>query len=237
MKMIIDEEIEMLNENNKVDELGVDLYEQHETQEDDVNFILSVIGEPVKKVLEVCCGTGRILVPLAKVGHDVTGIDIDDDMMSRISEKAKGLDNINWYKADAVNDDWGKGFDVIVLAGNILFNIISDIDYKEAQELFIQKAAATLKPGGYVYIGYNPFAPNGRTLLRAGQSCEDDGSIVWSWEGTDEHGNYEKNSITSGSFNEETGMLKYKEYFEQKLVNGKIIKEESEHEKHYATLI
>ena len=228
----------MFNENETIEELGAELYDQHQTQTDDVEFILSVIGTPVKKVLEVCCGSGRILVPLAKSGHDVTGVDIDESMMDRIPSKAVGLENIKWHKADAVYDDWGSGFDVVVLAGNILFNIISDMEYKKAQELFIQKAADALVPGGYVYIGYSPFAPNGRTLTRpAGFSCEDDGSIIWSWEGEDADGNYQKDSLTKGSFDEETGILKARRYFEQRLKNGKIIKEETEGSlKHYATL-
>jgi len=87
-----------------------------------------------------------------------------------------------------------------------------------------------------VFIEYSPFAPNGRTLTRPGRSCEDDGKIIWSWDGTDDNGNYEKSSLTSGSFDEETGMLRAISYFEQRLVNGKVIKEEKERAKHYATL-
>ena len=229
----------MSNENDMINELGVDLYDQHENQTDDVEFILSVIGKQPKKVLEACCGSGRILVLLAKAGHNVSGFDADEHMMDRISAKAENLENIQWRKADALCDDWGTGFDVIVLAGNILFNIEieSDMEYKKAQELFIQKAAAALVPGGYVYIGYSPFAPNGRTLTRpTGKSCDDDGSIVWSWEGTDDDGNYQKDALTRGSFNEETGILKSISYCEQRLASGKVIKEEYERIKHYATL-
>lgn len=224
------------SENETIEGLDAELYDQHETQTDDIKFILSAIGTPSKKVLEVCCGSGRILVPLAKAGYDVTGFDVDESMLNRIPPKAAGLKNVQWRKADAVRDDWGTGFDVVVLAGNILFNIESDMEYKKAQELFIQKAADALLPGGYVYIGYSPFAPNGRTLTKSGKSCDDDGSIVWSWEGTDDDGNFQKNSLTKGSFDEETGILKFKRFFEQKLSNGKVIKKESESVKHYATL-
>ena len=229
----------MSNENEIIKDLGAELYDQHETETDDVKFILSVIGAQPKKILEVGCGSGRILVPLAKAGHNVTGFDMDESMLERIPAKATGLNNIAWHEADALHDEWGAGFDVVVLAGNILFNIEieCETEYKKAQELFIQKAADALVPGGYVYIGYSPFAPNGRTLTRpAGQSCDDDGSIVWSWEGTDDDGNFESVALTRGSFNEETGMLRATSYFEQRLANGKVIKEETERVKHYATL-
>jgi len=222
--------------NETIEGLGAELYDQHQTQTEDVEFILDLIGKQPKKVLEACCGSGRILVPLAKAGHNVSGFDADTSMLDRIPPKAAGLNNIQWREADAVHDDWGTGFDVVVLAGNILFNIESDMEYKKAQELFIQKAANALIPGGYVYIGYSPWAPNGRTLTRPGQSCEDDGRIVWSWEGTDDNGNFEKDALTAGSFDEETGILKFTRYFEQRLANGTVIKEETEGIKHYATL-
>jgi SAM-dependent methyltransferase len=227
----------LTNEYETIDGLlGAEIYDKHEVEIDEVDFILSTIGKQSKKVLEVGCGTGRILVSLAKAGHDVTGIDIDDYMMDRISSKALGLENIQWRKADAVYDDWGFGFDLIVLGGNILFNIESDMEYKKAQELFIQKAAKALVPGGYVYIGYSPYAPNGRTLTKSRQSCDDDGSIIWSWEGTDNDGNFQKDSLTKGSFDEETCILRFTRYFEQRLANGEIIKQETEGMKHYATL-
>ena len=229
----------MSNENETINESGVDLCGQHEALEDDVKFILSVIGSPVKKALEACCGCGRILIPLAKAGHNVSGFDICSEDMDEITAKSGGLKNIIWRKANALYDDWGSGFDVVVLAGNILFNIEEikpGMTYKKAQALLIQKAAAALVPGGYVYIEYHPFAPNGRTLTRPGQSCDDDGSICWSCEGYDDDGTFEKDSITSGSFDEETGMLKFKGYYEQRLANGKVITEEYERTKHYATL-
>jgi len=226
----------LLNENKIIKGLSAALYDQHETQTDDVDFILSIIGDNPKKILEVGCGSGRILVPLAKIGHDVTGFDADEAMLERVSAKADGVTNIKWHKADAVHDDWGTGFDVVILAGNILFNIVSDKEYKKAQELFIQKAASALVPGGRVYIGYSPFAPNGRTLTKPGQSCTDDGSICWSWEGTDDDGNFERGAITSGAFDEETCMLTFTRYFEQIHANGNVIKEENECIKHYATL-
>ena len=228
----------MSNENEVIKDLGAELYDRHHAHTHDVEFILSVIGSEPKKVLEACCGSGRILIPIAKAGHDVIGFDMDDEMMSRISKKAEGLKNASWRKADALLDDWGNGFDVVILAGNILFNIEIEtgMPYKKAQELFIQKAADSLVPGGHVFIEYSPFAPNGRTLTRRGPSCDDDGRIVWSWDGTDDDGNYEKSSCTAGAFDEETGILRFTAYFEQRLASGKVIKEETERVKHYATL-
>ena len=80
--------------------------DRYETETDDVDFLLSVIGSKPGRVLEAACGGGRILVPLAQAGHAVTGFDIDDCLLEKIGAKAEGLDNIVWYKADAVEDAW-----------------------------------------------------------------------------------------------------------------------------------
>ncbi|NLM44365.1 MAG: class I SAM-dependent methyltransferase [Clostridiales bacterium] len=59
-----------------------------------MEFALSVIGSEPKRILEIACGSGRILVPLAKVGHNVTGLDFDKYMLSKIESKSVRMDNI-----------------------------------------------------------------------------------------------------------------------------------------------
>jgi hypothetical protein len=49
-------------------------------------------------------------------GHDITGFDIEDSMSDRIPRKiVADLKNIRWHKADAVHENWGNGFDVVIL--------------------------------------------------------------------------------------------------------------------------
>jgi SAM-dependent methyltransferase len=144
----------LFNEKPIISKWVADMYDQKITETNDVDFLLSLIGSKPKRILEVCCGSGRILVPLAKEGHNVSGFDADEFMLAKIPAKANGLNNITWQTADAVHNDWGSDYGVVVLAGNILYNIVSDMGYAESQELFIKKAASALKPGGYVYIEY-----------------------------------------------------------------------------------
>ena len=42
-----------------------------------------------------------------------------------------------------------------MLAGNILINIESGMDYKQAQIAFIRKAAAALRQGGHLYLDFD----------------------------------------------------------------------------------
>ena len=134
-----------------------DVYEQFENQTNDVDFLLKVLNENTNKpqnILEVACGGGRICVPLAQAGHTVTGIDADEHMLLRCYRRMKGLDNIRCYSDDATTADWGTGYDVVVLAGNVLINIESKMDYKQAQITFIKNAAAALRPGGHLYLDF-----------------------------------------------------------------------------------
>lgn len=211
---------------------AADMYDQEVTETDDVDFMMSLIGQSSKKILEVCCGSGRILIPLAKAGHTVYGFDADEFMLAKIPEKAKGHDNIKWRNADAVYGDWGTGFDMVVLAGNILFNIVSDIDYEKAQELFIQKASSALVPGGYVYIEYRPGV---HRLTQPEESHKDSGEIVV-WKGTDKDGNYGRMILLDREYDSITQLDKFTRRFELTLKNGETIKHDMLCFKHFATL-
>jgi SAM-dependent methyltransferase len=135
------------------------VYEQYENQTNDVEFLLMVLKEqkadPESKILEVACGGGRICVPLAQAGYDVTGFDADEHMLLRCYRRMRQQKNLRCYQADAVTEDWGTGFDVIVLAGNILINIETETDYQQAQKLFIRKAFDALRAGGHLYLDFD----------------------------------------------------------------------------------
>ncbi|MFZ5351084.1 MAG: class I SAM-dependent methyltransferase [Bacillota bacterium] len=172
------------------------MYEQQVIQADEVNFILSIVGNEPKNILEVACGGGRISVPLAHAGHSVTGFDFDEYMLERIPHKAKGLTNLTYYKSDAVIQDWGKDFDVVVLAGNILLNIESEMDYRQAQELFIKKAANSVKTNGYLYLDFDCYDRSVQVSVKRNE---------WvCFEGTDDLDTYGKFIFISGDYNSQT---------------------------------
>ena len=73
----------------------------------------------------------RFLVPMAKAGYDVTGLDFDEYMLGKIADKVTN-EKIKWNKADVICDDWGVGFDIVILGANFLYNIVSDMNYEQA---------------------------------------------------------------------------------------------------------
>ena len=222
----------MFNEKPIISKWVADMYDQKETETNDVDLLLSVIGQTSKRVLEVCCGSGRILVPLAKAGHIVTGFDADEYMLAKIAAKAEELENIEWRVADAVKDDWGKGYDVVVLAGNILYNITSDMDYAKAQELLIKKSAAALMPEGHVFIEYQP---GGHCITQVEPSSKDDRDYVV-WDGMDSDGNYGKMILLAGSYDADTRLSHFTRRFELALKNGETVRQDILCHKHFAPL-
>src|SRR5919106_1509803 len=62
---------------------GADFEDPHAGFSDDIELYLrlaEVVGDPI---LELGCGTGRVLAPLAAAGHRVTGIDRSRAMLER----------------------------------------------------------------------------------------------------------------------------------------------------------
>ncbi len=77
--------------------------------------------EVPSRILDVCCGAGPLALPLARKGHDVTGIDVSPVGIERLFEVARteGLENLK-----AVRGDWctlnpaavGAPFDVALVS-------------------------------------------------------------------------------------------------------------------------
>lgn len=170
------------------------VYEQFENQTHDVEFLLGMLARHTEGVpqhiFEVACGAGRISVPLAKAGHSVIGIDSDEQMLLRCYRHTADLPNMRCYQGDAVKADWGAGYDVVVMAGNLLINIESDMEYAEAQALLLHKAASALRSGGHLYLDFDLHHDPATVFNRCQERC--------SFEGADELGTAGK-AISYGS--------------------------------------
>ena len=56
---------------------------------DDLDFWLGLAEEHPGPILELGCGTGRVLLPLAQRGHMVTGVDNAPEMLDRLQAKLR----------------------------------------------------------------------------------------------------------------------------------------------------
>lgn len=218
----------MLKEENVIADWPADMYEIDETGTEDVEAMLSCLGTTPKRILEIACGSGRILVPLAKAGHTVVGLDIDEAMLRKVPAKAEGVDNISWRVADVITDDWGNGYDVVVIAGNFLMNIVSEEGPERAQRVLIEKAKKALKLGGLLYVDYNyTFYPE-QWYVHPGER------VIW--EGTDSHGTTGRMLLCDSTYDEKTGFICSTRRYELWTVTGEKIREETPSVKHYVSL-
>jgi SAM-dependent methyltransferase len=134
-----------------------EIYDQIETYSDDVELLRCLIGgRGPLRILEPFCGTGRILIPLALDGHTIMGLDQAQGMLARAQAKIVQLPQnvqrrITLIEADVTAVEWPTGFALIVLGGNCFYELAT----AEEQEDCITSAAASLNPGGHVYVDNN----------------------------------------------------------------------------------
>ena len=222
------EEIIVLNEEKIIADWSADMYEMDETETEDVEFMLACLGSTPKRILEIACGSGRILVPLAKAGHTVVGLDMDEAMLRKIPAKAEGMSNITWRTGDAIADDWGIGYDVVVIAGNFLMNIVSEEGPEQAQKILLEKAKLALKPGGMLYIDYNhTFYPK-QWYVHPGER------VIW--EGTDSAGTAGRMLLCDSTYDAATGLIRSTRRYELETAAGEKIQKEMPSVKHYVSL-
>ena len=69
-------------------------------------------------VLDLCCGTGIVTIPLAETGLVVVGVDMAPAMLERARTKAGGRENLSFYLQDALTFSPDKRFGWVLMTGN-----------------------------------------------------------------------------------------------------------------------
>ncbi len=113
--------------------------------------LASQYGGPI---LDIACGTGRLTIPLAKLGYEITGVDLTIEMLEVAKKKA--LDQnllINWIYADARNLDLGRKFNMIFTTGNSFQHFLD----RESQEGLLRTVYRHLDQDGvFAFETRNP---------------------------------------------------------------------------------
>lgn len=106
---------------------------------------VAALAGPGGRVLELGVGTGRLAVPMASAGLDVTGVDSSASMLERLERRcaAEGV-TVTPVHGDMVADLPPGAFDVVLVAYNTLFNLIDD----GAQAACFRAVADRLAPSG-----------------------------------------------------------------------------------------
>lgn len=109
------------------------------------DFYLGMAKQHGDPILELCCGNGRVSIPLANAGYRVTGIDISASMLE---EGRKRSDQVEWIQADVQNFELDKQFSLIIFPLNSLGHLLS----LEAVESCFACVRRHLKPEGRFII-------------------------------------------------------------------------------------
>lgn len=100
-----------------------------------------------RRVLDAGCGTGRVAIELARHGIEVVGIDVDPAMLATARERAPELD---WRVGDLASADLGTGYDVVVLAGNVLL-----FTTPGTEAPVMANVGGAVREGGMVIAGFS----------------------------------------------------------------------------------
>jgi SAM-dependent methyltransferase len=140
----------------------------------DLDLYLALADRADGPILELAVGTGRLAVPLAEAGHDVTGVDLDPAMLERARRRARGTRaeaRLTLVEADIVGlrlraaGSFGLAF--------IGLNSLLVLPTRKAQRAAIQALADHLAPGGLAVVDL--WLPDAEDLARF------DGRIILEW--------------------------------------------------------
>jgi SAM-dependent methyltransferase len=115
----------------------------------DLEFYLREARNARGPVLEVACGTGRILLKLLQEGIDVSGIDLSKDLLAILKKKAGALGlKPDVRVADMRDFSLGRRFRLIVLPYHSFLHLRNDEDRRKALRNFMEH----LESGGRLIL-------------------------------------------------------------------------------------
>ncbi|RYU13947.1 class I SAM-dependent methyltransferase [Nocardioides iriomotensis] len=127
-----------------------------------VDFYRAEADRQGGRVLELGCGTGHKLIPIASDGHPCTGLELSSDMLTEAQRKAdERAIAVEWVQGDMRDFDLGRTFDLVFVAANSLLHL------HEAADLLrcFRSVRAHLAPGARFI--FDVFNPNVRVLADA----------------------------------------------------------------------
>jgi SAM-dependent methyltransferase len=163
---------------------------QSQGRGDDVPFWLSLVQEAEGEVLELACGTGRVLLPLARAGVRITGLDISDPMLAVARRKldqepAEVAARATLVRGDMTRFDLGRQFELIIVPYSAFQALLT----RANQRACLERCRGHLAPGGRLAVDvFNPRlsrltspapvlegprefpGPQGQTVLWSGQT-------------------------------------------------------------------
>lgn len=135
--------------NSWAEQYDTNLNKTRDLEATSLREMLSGIG--FEDCLEIGCGTGKNTAWLITKAKHITAVDLSEEMLNKAKAKIN-KSNVEFIQAD-ITKDWSflkRKYDLIT------FSLV--LEHIEDLETIFKKVAASLKHGGYVYVGeLHPF--------------------------------------------------------------------------------
>jgi SAM-dependent methyltransferase len=196
----------------------------------DVDLYLALAGAGDGSVLELGAGSGRLCVPLAAAGFDVTAVDRDPDMLDRAraawtaSERTprRRPGSLRLVEADITTLDLDARFDLVILA----FNGLLLLPGREAQAAALACIARHLALAGQAVIDVWLPAPDDLVLY--------DGRLRLDWLRTDAQTGDRVAKLTAARYQPATGVAYVTTFFDRwSVADGALRRLSREDELHF----
>lgn len=153
--------------------------------EEDLDLYLPFAERTGGPVLDAMCGTGRVLLPLARAGHSVVGVDISPAMvgLTRAKIEAEQLgQRAHASAADIRTLDLPERFALAIVAMNSLMHLPTGDDQRAA----LQSLRRHLRPDGLLIVDlFNPdpheLVADAGVLVHAKSFRSSSGTQVQKW--------------------------------------------------------
>ena len=133
--------------------------------QNEIRYIDNIIKEHSnglpETLLDIGCGTGEHDALLSKLGYEVTGIDLSEDMIKIAKSNYQGID---FYSMNSCEMNLDKQFDIVTS----LFHVISYLNSNEQLSLTFSNIEKHLNPSGLFVFDcwYGPCVLNEKPELR-----------------------------------------------------------------------
>ena len=113
---------------------------------------------PVQRVLELGCGSGRLICDMAKRGFAMTGLDLNPTALEYCKKKLKKQECVGeLVVGDMTNFSFDEPFDAAINA----INTFRHLETEEAALAHLNCVAKHLKPGGVFVLSLHLLPPDG----------------------------------------------------------------------------
>jgi ubiquinone/menaquinone biosynthesis C-methylase UbiE len=158
-----------------------DLFRGDTSDWEDRHFFLELIHESGQPVLDVGCGTGRLLVDYQSQGIDIDGLDNSPDMLALCRKKAQAAGIIpTLYKGSMESMDLPRQYQTILVPSSSFQLVVDPLNAEQAIKRFYEH----LLPGGTLVMPFMILWKEGfdSSWRQTGEKIRsEDGAMVKRW--------------------------------------------------------